>query len=145
MHGRYSDELSDGITDQLAGLFLGGSVDEAHVAYTEFTSTLRQKPRIEKLLNVDYQGKIGAEYIIEPDAARVMEELLKEYVYSRFRMMLLNAFTSEHAARMIAMKMATDNANELSEKLTLLRNKARQASITKEVLEVAMAAEALKG
>jgi F-type H+-transporting ATPase subunit gamma len=82
--------------------------------------------------------------ILEPDAAGVADKLIPKYLEERFRLMMLEALTSEHAARMFAMKTATDNADELMDTLTLMRNKARQAAITKEVIEVASGTEAMK-
>lgn len=145
LYGRYSSETANDITKELAGKFLRKESDEVYTAYTYFTSTLRHKPTVEKLLNIDYTGKSDIDYILEPGAERVLSALLSDYIHDKLRLIILNAFTSEHAARMIAMKSATDNAKELLETLTLLRNKARQAAVTKEVLEIAMSAEALKG
>lgn len=146
LHGRYSDEISKKMCGSLVGMFLNKDVDQAYIAYTHFGSTLRHKPAVEKFLNLEFKPcEKKTEYIIEPDASGVLEALVPHYIEEKFRLALLNAFTSEHSARMVAMKSATDNARELIDTLTLLRNKARQASITKEVIEIASAAEALKG
>jgi F-type H+-transporting ATPase subunit gamma len=74
-----------------------------------------------------------------------MNAMVGAYLLNRMRVIILDAFTAEHSARMLAMKTATDNADDLIDTLTLARNKARQAAITKEILEIAMSAEALKG
>ncbi len=97
---------------------------------------------IEKLA----EGKtvIPEEYIFEPSPARVFEELLPRWTLAKFQLLMLEAFTSEHSARMIAMKNATDNAETLIGELTTQRNKIRQASITKEISEIVGTAEALK-
>jgi len=145
LYGRYSAMTADAITKELTDKFLSKEADEVYMAYTYFANTLRHKPMVEKLLNIDYTVKSDIDYILEPDTEKVLNALLSDYIYDRTRLIILNAFTSEHAARMIAMKSATDNAKELLETLTLLRNKARQAAVTKEVLEIAMSAEALKG
>ena len=146
LHGRYSDEVSKNISDVLVNMFLQKEVDGVYIAYTRFITTLRRKVMLEKFLNVDMpEGPDETEYIVEPDLARAINRLIPAYISEKFNLTLLDAFASEHAARMIAMKTATDNANELVETLTLLRNKARQAAITKEILEIAMSAEALKG
>jgi len=145
LHSRYSVEVASKITESLKGMFLDGRADEVYAAYTRFDSTLRHKPVIEKLLNIESSETGGVEYVAEPDMASVLDELLSWYLHERIRIIMLNSFTSEHSARMIAMKMATDNAKELIDSLTLSRNKARQAMITKEVIEIASSAEALKG
>ncbi len=84
------------------------------------------------------------DYIFEPSPRRVFEDLLPRWALASFQLVLLEAFTSEHSARMLAMKNATDNAQKLVGELTMLRNKMRQASITKELSEIVGTAEALK-
>ena len=84
------------------------------------------------------------EYIFEPSPRRIFEDLLPRWALAKFQLVLLEAFTSEHSARMIAMKNATDNAEELIDGLTRTRNKIRQAVITKEISEITGTAEALK-
>ena len=84
------------------------------------------------------------EYIFEPSPQRIFEDLLPRWAMAKFQLVMLEAFASEHSARMIAMKNATDNAEELLKTLTLQRNKIRQASITKEISEIVGTAEALK-
>jgi len=146
LYGRFSAGISEKITSELTGMFLRNEVDEVFIAYTHFDSTLRHKPIVEKFLNIEHIGKSESDFLImEPNEDRVLEELLPKYLSEKVRLMMLDSFTSEHAARMIAMKAATDNAKELIDKLTLLKNKARQAAITREVTEIAMSAEALKG
>jgi len=145
LHSRYSVEVASEIAEALKAMFLDGRVDEVYAAYTRFDSTLRHKPVIEKLLNIEASERGEVEYIAEPDMKSVLDELLSWYLHERIRIIILNSFTSEHSARMIAMKMATDNAKDLMDSLTLSRNKARQAMITKEVIEIASSAEALKG
>lgn len=145
LHGRYSSEIADKVGKALTDLFLSKEADEVYVAYTHFASALRYKPTLEKFLNVERNKDRQIEYILEPNIDRVLEELIPRYVAAKMRLILLESFTSEHSARMVAMKAADDNAEELIDNLTLIRNKARQAAITKEVLEVASTAEALKG
>ena len=84
------------------------------------------------------------DYIFEPDPAEIFNGLLPRYCITRIQMAILESGTSEQSARMLAMQQATKNAEEMVEHLTLVRNKARQASITKEILEIASGAEALK-
>lgn len=145
LHSRYSVEAASEIADSLKAMFLDGKADLVYAAYTRFDSMLHHKPVVEKLLNIESSETGGVEYIAEPDMASVLDELLLWYLHEKIRIIMLNAFTSEHSARMIAMKMATDNAKDLIDSLTLSRNKARQAMITKEVIEIASSAEALKG
>lgn len=145
LHGRYPGKLSDNIATDLINLFLNREVDEVHVAYTHFESTLRHRPRVEKFVNIEHAYKDYKDYLIlEPDVNGVAQELIPGYLAEKFHLILLEALTSEHAARMFAMKTATDNADELMDTLTLLKNKARQAAITKEVIEIASGAEAMK-
>jgi F-type H+-transporting ATPase subunit gamma len=145
LHGRYPKDVLSAMTRALTGIFLSREADAVYVAYTHFESTLRHRPRIEKFLNMEIPDSASADFmILEPDAAGVADKLIPKYLEERFRLMMLEALTSEHAARMFAMKTATDNADELMDTLTLMRNKARQAAITKEVIEVASGTEAMK-
>ena len=141
---------------------LSGSVGSVSVLYSRFVSPTVYKPTIEQWLPIQLQrgkgqetGGTGSppppaprppdvlEYIFEPTPQRVFEDLLPRWAVARFQLMLLEAFTSEHSARMVAMKNATDNAQELLDALTTQRNKIRQAAITKELSEIVGTAEAL--
>ena len=126
-----------------------GGVDEIHIVYTEFVSMLTQQPVIHRLLPLQIvdatdraPGPIPV-YDFEPSAERVLDELLPWYVESRIFQALLDAAAAEIAARRRAMKSATDNANDLLEKLTRDANKARQAEITQEISEIVGGANAL--
>lgn len=145
LHNRYSVEVAADIADLFKKLFIDHKADEVYAAYTRFDSTLHHKPVVEKILNIEPAQNGGVEYIAEPDMAAVLDELLSWYLHEKIRIIMLNSFTSEHSARMVAMKTATENAEDLIDSLTLSRNKARQAMITKEVIEIASSAEALKG
>ena len=145
LHGRYSEKTSEAIAGSLSNFFLSGEVDEMHVAYTFYKNTIIHTPTIKKFFHLEPAAGEKEKYILEPDKQRILDELLPRYVLIKIRLMLLEAFTSEHAARTVAMKTATDNANELLEKLTLQRNKQRQANITQEMLEITSSSEALKG
>jgi F-type H+-transporting ATPase subunit gamma len=92
------------------------------------------------------KAKEGAalEYEFEPEPAQILEILIPRYIEVTFHRLLLESFSSEHAARMNAMRNATDNASELIDSLTLMYNKARQAGITRELLDIVGGAEALK-
>lgn len=135
------------ITDTLVGAFLGDRLDEIHLMYTHYVSKASFKPKAEKFLNLDRaaeEGRTRVGYILEPNADRIFEELLPRFLLAKIRTVLLESSLSEQISRMIAMRQATDNASEMIEDLTLLRNKLRQASITKELIEVVSGAKALK-
>ncbi|MFH0771129.1 MAG: ATP synthase F1 subunit gamma [Candidatus Omnitrophota bacterium] len=146
LNGRCSGDVADEIGRILINAFLSKEADEVYVAHTHFDATLRYKPKLQKFLNLRGAKETAKlDYILEPDMKKLLEELIPRYLLTKIRLLLLDAFTSEHSQRMVAMKTATDNAMELIDTLTLFRNKVRQTSITKEVLEVSSAVEALKG
>jgi F-type H+-transporting ATPase subunit gamma len=127
--------------------YIGGDVDRVDLAYSSFVSTLVQRPVMERLLPVepasDYlEGIPGRQFIFEPAAAAVLEQLLPRYVATRLYRAVLENLASEQSARMVAMKNATDNAEELIDDLTLTYNKVRQANITREMIEIATGAQA---
>jgi F-type H+-transporting ATPase subunit gamma len=125
------------------------------VAYTDFKSTLRQEPTLKVILPVqnfdldDLHGQktevaaSSTEYLFEPSAGGVLEHLVPHYVHFAVYQMVLESRASEHSARMVAMKNATDNAKQLIKDLTLEYNKIRQAGITTELLEITTAQMAL--
>lgn len=130
-------------------MFLAEEVDEFYIAYTRFRSALVQIPTIQRLLPVEpteVEGEHHAhlEFIFEPSADELLRRLLPRYVFNLVFQALLEATASEHGARMTAMSAATDNAGKMISTLTLNLNRARQAAITKEILEVVSGAEALK-
>jgi F-type H+-transporting ATPase subunit gamma len=133
--------------------FLTGNVDRVTVLYTKFITTLSQQPVTQTILPIN-EADLAAEseaarpetladYIYEPNPQAVLGAILPYYVHFEVYQMVLNARASEHSARMVAMKNATDNANQLIKDLTLEYNKIRQASITTELLEIATAQMAL--
>jgi len=140
-------------------LFLNGEVDHVDVLFTNFISTLNQKPEARPLLPVGEIKAIEAgvegeghgtellrgatEFLFEPGAEQVLGALLPHYLNFQVYQFLLEAKASEHSARMVAMKNATDNAKQLIKDLTLEYNKLRQANITKELLEITSAAMAM--
>ena len=146
--GKLDYKRVEDITDQITGYYLSGVVDEVYLLYTSFRSALSYKPTIVKFLNVEAPeesgGDKGLQYIFEPGIREIFEKLLPRYVTTKIFISLAEAFTAENAARMMAMKLATDNAEEMIDRLTLMRNKARQAAITKEITEIVTSAEALK-
>ncbi len=133
------------ITKQLTEGYLKGQFDAVHLVYTAYRSALSIRPTSIKLLPLEkpVSGKAIKTYL-EPSCEVILNRLLPEYITSKIYVSLLEAFTSENSARMIAMKNATDNAKDMIKYLTLLRNKARQSAITKELLEIVTAGEVLK-
>jgi len=144
--GRYDSSKAAELARWMQELYLNGTVSSWWVATTIFISAIRWKAVVERFLPLERPAAAGLpeKMIVEPSAEAVAEELLARFAAGEFRRLLLEAFTSEHSARMIAMKNATDNAAEMVEHLTLVRNKVRQAAITKELIEVVSGAEALK-
>ena len=128
--------------------FEKGLHDEVYLFYTQFRTVMNTIPTQTKLLPIESPGaesqQGAAEPIYEPSAEEIMNELLPRYIEAQVYKGLLESSASEHGARMISMKNATDNAEEMIRTLTLSYNKARQASITKEIIEVTTASEALK-
>lgn len=119
--------------------YIDGDIDEVHLAYTRFVSTLSQQPAIERLLPVTPATLASTErvgYIYEPDSLAVLESLLPRFVEMEVYHALLESVASEQSARMVAMRNATENANELVDDLTLVMNKLRQDSITNELLDL---------
>lgn len=122
------------------------SVDLVYLAYAQFVSTMLQKPVLQQLLPVEPASipmVQNVDYIYEPGPDVVLDELLPRFVEMQVYHTILESVASEQSARMVAMRNATDNANEFIEDLTLLYYKARQESITKEILDIAGGAEAL--
>jgi len=125
-----------------------GEVDEVHLAFTRFASTLSQIPVIEKLLPVAPASLTGSErvgYIYEPDSLAVLGSLLPRYVEMEVFHALLESNASEQSSRMVAMRNATDNANDLMNDMTLVMNRIRQDSITNELLDLIGGQLALEG
>ena len=127
--------------------FLEEKYDEIHVAYSTFVSTLTQRPQIAQLLPISRpEQQEGAhendEYLFEPSARAILSRLLPHFVAIDLYRAVLENQASEQSARMIAMRNSTDNANELIDDLTLVYNKTRQATITREMIEIASGAQA---
>ncbi|MEA2639529.1 MAG: F-type H+-transporting ATPase subunit gamma [Chloroflexota bacterium] len=121
------------------------TIDAVYLVYPKFVSTLTQQPTITKLLPIEPPEQHGTplEFIIEPSPEDILEQLLPRYVEVQLFQKLLETTASEWSARLVAMRNATDNANDLIQSYTLSYNKARQAAITKEISEISGAAEAL--
>ncbi len=126
--------------------YTDGVVDLVYLAYTQFVSTMTQRPVLQQLLPVEpavIPTAQNVDYIYEPSSALVLGELLPRFVEMQVYHAILESIASEQSARMVAMRNATDNANELIQDLTLVYNKARQESITKELLDITGGAAAL--
>ncbi len=126
--------------------FLAGTYGRVDIVYSHWVSTLVQRPTALTILPVqpaaDTEGIPGNQFIFEPSASVVLEQLIPRYVATRLFQAVLEAKASEESSRMVAMKNATENAEELIEDLTLSYNKVRQANITREMIEIASGANA---
>ena len=126
--------------------FLTGTYGRVDIVYSRFVTTLTQRPELYQLLPIraseDTEGIPGNQFIFEPNASAVLEQLLPRYVATRLFQAVLEAKASEESSRMVAMKNATENAEELIEDLTLSYNKVRQSNITREMIEIASGANA---
>ena len=124
-----------------------GTLDRLYIVYNDFINTMTHKPTLEQLLPLpetdDQEIRDIWDYIYEPDAESLLDAVLVRYIESLVYQSVLENLASEHAARMIAMKNATDNAGELIDDLTLVFNKARQAAITQEISEIVSGAAAV--
>jgi F-type H+-transporting ATPase subunit gamma len=132
----------------VAGLYLTGELDSAYVVYNAFQSAITQVVTVEQVLPVKTVAVTpgsSTDYIYEPGQAALLDRLLPMYLEIQSFRALLESVASEHGARMTAMDNATRNASEMIDKLTLQYNRARQAAITKELMEIIGGAEALKG
>ena len=136
--------------------YLSGHVDEVYLVYTDFVNMLRQDPTVKKLLPLEVEAPEGrvqdfapadtgpaSAYIYEPSQVEILDEIVPRFTALQVFQAVLESQASEHAARMVAMKNATDNATELGGLLQLEYNKARQQTITSEMLDIAGGAEAL--
>jgi F-type H+-transporting ATPase subunit gamma len=138
--------------------FTSGEYDAVYLAHTDFINTLTQRPAIWQLLPIrplslgvtpvsEHRGDApppeGTEYIYEPDPRTILDTVLPRFTEMQIYQAVLESLASEHSARMVAMRNATENADELLDDLTLTYNRARQESITKEMLDIVGGAEAL--
>jgi F-type H+-transporting ATPase subunit gamma len=132
--------------------FVAGKVDVVHLCYTKFINTMKQEPVVEQLLPLTAEhltqsdadkAKYGWDYIYEPDAASVIDDLMTRYIEALVFQAVAENMASEQSARMVAMKAATDNAGNLIAELKLIYNKTRQAAITKELSEIVGGAAAV--
>lgn len=151
----YADHLGDapkledliGLVKTMLDAYDAGTLDNLYVVYNEFINTMSQKPRVLQLLPIipseEKQMKHYWDYIYEPDAKYLLTEVLRRYIESQVYQAVVENLASEQAARMVAMKNATENAGELITSLQLAYNKARQAAITQELSEIVSGASAV--
>ena len=129
----------------ISGDFLAGTYAQVDLIHPTFVSTLVQRPELKQLLPIGpnedtAEGIPGRQFIFEPDPVTVLEQLLPRYVATRLFQAVLELTASEQSARMVAMRNATDNAQDLIDDLTLTYNKVRQSNITREMIEIATGA-----
>lgn len=136
--------------------FLNGSMDEVYLVYTDFVNLVKQNPTMKKLLPLEFRGADervqtfekaergpSASYIYEPGQTEILDEIIPRFTALQVYQAIMESLASEHAARMVAMKNATDSATALAGALQLEYNKVRQQTITSEMLDIAGGAEAL--
>jgi F-type H+-transporting ATPase subunit gamma len=126
--------------------YLANKYARVDVIFSQFVSTLTQRPALDRLLPIepaeDTEGIPGNQFIFEPNPAAVLEQLLPRYVATRLFQAVLESKASEESSRMVAMRNATDNADDLIQDYTLAYNKVRQANITREMIEISSGAQA---
>jgi F-type H+-transporting ATPase subunit gamma len=146
---KLSFENTAPIVEKVMNAFLNRQFDKVVIVYNQFRNAAMQVPTEEQLLPVlppsGSSKSVNTDYIFEPSEHFIVNELIPTSVKTQFYKALLDSFASEHGARMTAMHKATDNAKAMQRDLKIMYNKARQASITKEILEIVGGAEALNG
>ena len=149
LYGRLSADLAHDIGRRVGEQFLSGETDSFYVLYAKFRSALVQVPTLDKILpltstqQTEDQGAL--DYLYEPAPQTLLANLLERYIDMLIYRAMLESVASEHGARMTAMDNATSNAVEMIDRLTLDMNRARQAGITRELLEIVATGESLKG
>jgi F-type H+-transporting ATPase subunit gamma len=127
--------------------YSAGGIDKVFLSYNDFVNTMTQRAAFDQLLPLAADESAVSthdwDYLYEPDAQVVLEHVLTRYIESLVYQAVLENVASEHAARMVAMKAASDNANKLIDTLQLIYNKARQAAITQEISEIVGGAAAV--
>ncbi len=142
-------EKASDIGDVIVTEYASAELDAAYIVYNEFKSAITQKVKVEKLLPIEPMAiapdQSAVDYIYEPDQKTILNQLLPLYVNVEVYRALLESVASEHGARMTAMDNATRNAKDMLSRLTLRANRARQAAITTELMEIISGSESLKG
>ena len=135
-----------GVADELMKMFIDGSYDKIEIIYNHFKNAATQIPMVEQFLPIEpieSDEKVNLDYIFEPSKEEIILQLIPKSLKTQLYKSIRDSFAAEHGARMTAMHKATDNATELRDDLKLTYNKARQAAITNEILEIVGGAEAL--
>jgi F-type H+-transporting ATPase subunit gamma len=149
LFGRLTSALANAIGTRLSQRFVNGETDGVYVLYARFRSALVQIPTLDHVLPITPQAQAtdapSREYLYEPQPQDLLESLLIRYIDMLIYRAMLESVASEHGARMTAMDNATNNAVDMIERLTLDMNRARQAGITRELLEIVSTSESLKG
>lgn len=150
----FTRNLSEGIVRQWSieytKSFEKGEYDELWIVYTHYINVLAREVQIEKILPLDVEAtssskaKPSLDFIFEPNPATIYHYMIPFFFYAKLHSHLYESYASELSSRMIAMKAATKNAEEVIDKLTLIKNKQRQLNITKEILEITAGAEGIK-
>lgn len=146
--GGFGIGLARTLAADLTSRFVSGECGMVHLVYTRFRSAISQQAVVERLLPVapvDESQDVELDYVYEPDPSTILKNLVPRYVETVLYHAMLEATASEHGARMTAMDSASGNASDMIGRLTLEMNRARQAGITKELMEIVGGAEALKG
>jgi F-type H+-transporting ATPase subunit gamma len=145
--GKISKQSIKTFVEGLIADFLKGKYGSVRIVYTDYRTAMSRQVINEQFLPIEkiqYEQKSIAPYIFEPSEEEVLDEILPRYFIAKAQNMLNQSYVSELSARVFAMRAATKNADEMIEKMTRIRNKVRQAGITKEMLEIATGAEAMK-
>lgn len=149
LHPSQFNDLSAKLIADLTERFVSGEIDEVYLAYSRFVSTLNQEPTIEQVFPLtSLTGDVEepehlTEFVFEPNQGAILNDILPLFLRTRIFQVFLESEAGEHAARMMAMDGATNNAKKVIDELTLQYNRARQAAITKELIEIVSGAEAL--
>ena len=145
--GSASFSQAETIARPVIDRYVEGEIDAVYVAYTEFKSAMTQNIVVKRLLPLEpkvlAEDEVPVEYLYEPSEDALLADIIPRYIYTQMFSMLLESIASEHGSRMTAMDSATNNATEMTAKLTLLYNRARQSAITTELMEIVSGAEAL--
>ena len=157
LYGRLSSDLAHNIGRRVGAQFIAGETDSFYVLYAKFRSALVQIPTIDKILPIastrqtqdteeteDTEGRAPLDYLYEPTPETLLASLLERYIDMLIYRAMLESVASEHGARMTAMDNATSNAVDMIDRLTLAMNRARQAGITRELLEIVATGESLR-
>lgn len=144
--GKITHSQIEELTKALLNFYLEGQLDEIWLVYTHFINMSSREVRVEKFLKIETTTSVTFKnnYIFEPDPLTLLAEILPRYCTMKMQSALNDAYTSELAARISSMRAATKNAEEMIERLTLIRNKVRQSGITRELIEITSGAESLR-